>query len=119
MLICEFQGVVCVDGLVLGGSEFQFGNELKRAESADIVCENLRLIIPPRRTRLLSSEQWSFISYQEADNVIYSAQLLLLFVDEPTLFSRTTWGPPRFDYGSSIGTQFEGALLDRFAIALL
>jgi hypothetical protein len=27
MLIYEFQGVVCVDGLVLGRSEFHFGNE--------------------------------------------------------------------------------------------
>jgi hypothetical protein len=29
MLIYEFQGVVCVDGLVLGSSEFHFGNDLK------------------------------------------------------------------------------------------
>jgi hypothetical protein len=28
MLIYEFQGVVCVDGLVLGSNEFHFGNEL-------------------------------------------------------------------------------------------
>jgi hypothetical protein len=27
MLICEFQGVVCVDGLVLESSEAHFGNE--------------------------------------------------------------------------------------------
>jgi len=27
MLIYEFQGVVCVDGLVLGRSKFRFGTE--------------------------------------------------------------------------------------------
>ena len=44
MLISEFQGVVCVDGLVLEGSEFHFGNELKiklgdEAEESDVEPE--------------------------------------------------------------------------------
>ena len=51
MLIYEFQGVVCVDGLVLGSSEAHFGNEMEDGAGNPGVCPNHVSDGPGRRSQ--------------------------------------------------------------------